>query len=80
MLMCSRDLLEWTVRKRVAALPQVRFLQRTDVKGLRPTLDGKGVAAAEIRSRNAGGAASNEEILRTNIVVDASGRNSNASK
>jgi 2-polyprenyl-6-methoxyphenol hydroxylase-like FAD-dependent oxidoreductase len=80
LLMCSRDLLEWTVRERVAALPQVRFLQRTDVTGLRPTPDGKRVAAAEVRSRDGGGAASSEKILRADIVVDASGRNSKASK
>jgi hypothetical protein len=29
LLMCSRDLLEWTVRRRVAALPRVSFLEKT---------------------------------------------------
>jgi 2-polyprenyl-6-methoxyphenol hydroxylase-like FAD-dependent oxidoreductase len=77
LLMCSRDLLEWTVRKRVAALPQVRFLQKTDVTGLLPTPDGKEVAAVEIHSRDGG---NSEEILHTDLAVDASGRNSNASK
>ncbi len=80
LLMCSRDLLEWTVRKRVAALPQVRFLQKTDVTGLLPTPDGKQVAAVEVRSRDGGDGTRSEEPLRADLVVDASGRNSNASR
>jgi 2-polyprenyl-6-methoxyphenol hydroxylase-like FAD-dependent oxidoreductase len=79
-LMSSRDLLEWTVRKRVAALPQVRFLEKTDVTGLLPTPDGEGVAAVKLRSRDAKGAGRSQEPLRAELVVDASGRNSNASK
>jgi 2-polyprenyl-6-methoxyphenol hydroxylase-like FAD-dependent oxidoreductase len=77
LLMCSRDLLEWTVRKRVATLSQVRFLQRTDVTGLQPAPDGNGVAAVKVHSRDGG---DGEEILSTDLVVDASGRNSNASR
>jgi 2-polyprenyl-6-methoxyphenol hydroxylase-like FAD-dependent oxidoreductase len=76
LLMSSRDLLEWTVRERVAALPRVGFLQGTDVTGLLPAPDGKGVAAVEVRSRDA----KSRELLRADLVVDASGRNSNASK
>ena len=49
LLMCSRDLLEWTVRRREAALPRVSFLEKTDVTGLLPTQDGKGVWAVMIR-------------------------------
>ena len=78
LLMCSRDLLEWTVRKHVAALPQVRFLERNDVTGLLPTPDGKGVAAVKIRSRDRGSSAESEEALHAELFVDASGRNSNA--
>jgi 2-polyprenyl-6-methoxyphenol hydroxylase-like FAD-dependent oxidoreductase len=77
LLMCSRDLLEWTVRKCVAALSQVRFLQRTDVTGLLPAPDGKRVAAVKVHSRDGG---DGEEILSTELIVDASGRNSNASR
>ncbi len=79
-LMCSRELLEWTVRARVAALPQVSFLEQTDVTGLLPTPDGKRVAGVEVRSRTAKNAAESRELLRADLVVDASGRNSNASK
>ena len=80
LLMCSRDLLEWTVRERVAALPRVRFLQKTDVTGLLPTPDGERVAAVEIRSRDGRSDTGSEEPLHAELVVDASGRNSNASK
>jgi 2-polyprenyl-6-methoxyphenol hydroxylase-like FAD-dependent oxidoreductase len=80
LLMCSRDLLEWTMRQRVAALPQVSFLQGTDVTGLLSTPDGKGVAAVKLRSRDRRRSARSEETLHTDLVVDASGRNSNASK
>src|SRR5215208_6228600 len=78
--MCSRDLLEWAVRERVAVLPQVHFLEKTDITGLLPTPDGKGVAAVKVRSRDGGSSTNSEEPLRAELVVDASGRNSNASK
>ena len=80
LLMSSRDLLEWTVRERVAALPQVTFLEKTDVTGLLPTPDGEGVAAVKVRSRDGGGHTNSEVTLRAELVVDASGRNSNASQ
>jgi 2-polyprenyl-6-methoxyphenol hydroxylase-like FAD-dependent oxidoreductase len=79
-LMCSRDLLEWTIRARVAALPRVSFLEKTEVTGLLQTPDGKGIAAIEIRSRAAKDAAESQEPLCADLVVDASGRNSNASR
>jgi 2-polyprenyl-6-methoxyphenol hydroxylase-like FAD-dependent oxidoreductase len=80
LLMCSRDQLEWSVRKRVAALPQVHFLEKTDVTSLLPTPDGKGVAAGKGRSRDGSGATGSERLLHAELFVDASGRNSNASK
>jgi 2-polyprenyl-6-methoxyphenol hydroxylase-like FAD-dependent oxidoreductase len=80
LLMCSRDLLEWAVRKRVAALPQVHFLEKTDVTSLLPAPDGKTVAAVKVRFRDRGNDTNSEETLRFELVVDASGRNSNASK
>src|ERR687894_405146 len=79
-LMCSRELLEWTVRARVAALPRVSFLEKTEVTGLLPTPNGEGIAAVQFRSRAAKDAAKSQEPLRADLVVDASGRNSNASK
>jgi 2-polyprenyl-6-methoxyphenol hydroxylase-like FAD-dependent oxidoreductase len=79
-LMCSRELLEWTMRARVAALPRVRFLEKTKVTGLLPTSNGQGIAAVEVRSQGAKDATESQESLRTDLVVDASGRNSNASR
>jgi len=75
--MCSRDQLEWAVRKqRVAALARVHFLEKTDVTGLLPTPDGKGVAAVKGRSRDGSDATESERLLHAELVVDASGHNS----
>ncbi|HSL00314.1 MAG TPA: hypothetical protein VK869_08240 [Rubrobacteraceae bacterium] len=78
MLTCSRDLLEWGVRRRVAALPKVRFLERVEVTGLFPAADGADhVGGVKIRFRG-GERSKEEEILRAGLVVDASGRSSRA--
>ena len=74
-LQSSRELLEFAVRERVASIPNVRFLQKTDVTGLVPAKQGEAVVGAKVRSREGG---TDEEIL-ADLVVDASGRNSNAS-
>lgn len=75
MLTCSRDLLEWGVRKRLKALPEVRFLEGAEVTGLLPDVDGGRVAGVKIRFRGDEGG---EEPLRADLVVDASGRDSRA--
>ena len=74
-LQSSRELLEFAVRERVASIPNVRFLQKTDVTGLVPAKQGEAVVGAKVRSREGG---TDEEIL-ADLVVDAGGRNSNAS-
>jgi 2-polyprenyl-6-methoxyphenol hydroxylase-like FAD-dependent oxidoreductase len=74
---CSRDLLEWTVRRRVSALPRVSFLEECDVTGLLPS--GAGVAGVRIRHRSrAGGEGPIENAIEADLVVDASGRGSHA--
>lgn len=73
---CTRDLIEWTVRGRVASLPNVRFLERTEVTGLLTGPEGR-VAGVGFRLRDGNGAGSGES-LNADLVVDASGRNSNA--
>jgi 2-polyprenyl-6-methoxyphenol hydroxylase-like FAD-dependent oxidoreductase len=70
---CSRDLIDWTVRRRLAALSNVRFREETDVTGLTPTPDGQDVAGVVVRSRSGSGA---DEPLAADLVVDASGRSS----
>lgn len=43
-LSCSRDLLDWTVRRRLTALPNVEFVQGAVVTRRLPTTDRSGVA------------------------------------
>jgi 2-polyprenyl-6-methoxyphenol hydroxylase-like FAD-dependent oxidoreductase len=78
MLASSRDLLDWVVRGRVTALPNVRVYQSADVAGL---IRGPGAAArvAGVRLRSR---AANDEVdyegkeLTADLVVVADGRNS----
>jgi 2-polyprenyl-6-methoxyphenol hydroxylase-like FAD-dependent oxidoreductase len=78
MLACTRDLIDWGVRGRVAALPNVRVRQRVDITGLvRGPNGGARVAGVRLRYRTAddevdlGG-----EILAADLVVVADGRHS----
>ena len=78
LLASTRDLIDWGVRGRVAALPNVRIHQEADVAGLiRGPGDGARVAGVRLRSRTAdaevdrGGAE-----LAADLVVVANGRNS----
>jgi 2-polyprenyl-6-methoxyphenol hydroxylase-like FAD-dependent oxidoreductase len=76
-LASTRDLIDWGVRGRVAALPNVRILQGADVAGLIRGPGGARVAGVRLRSRTAdaegdrGGAE-----LAADLVVVADGRNS----
>jgi hypothetical protein len=79
MLACTRDLIDWGVRARVAALPNVRVRQRVDIAGLVRGPDGGArVAGVRLRSR----AADDEvdlggEVLAADlVVVVADGRHS----
>ncbi|MGA7497018.1 MAG: NAD(P)-binding protein, partial [Isosphaeraceae bacterium] len=44
LLACSRDLIDWGVRRRVAARPNVRLRQEVDAAGLVAASDGQAVA------------------------------------
>lgn len=76
-LSCSRSLLEWCIRQRISALPQIDFLQEYKVKSLLPNEDNTGVAGVSVsschQSDNKG-----EQLLSADLVVDASGRSSKA--
>jgi len=76
---CSRALLEWHVRQRLASYPQVCFLEACSVTNL--LADPNKTCAAGVRlrfhSQSQQGVASEAELL-ANFVVDASGRNSQA--
>jgi 2-polyprenyl-6-methoxyphenol hydroxylase-like FAD-dependent oxidoreductase len=77
LLASTRDLIDWGVRGRVAALPNVRIQQGADVAGLIRGPGGARVAGVRLRSRTAdaeidrGGA-----DLAADLVVVADGRNS----
>jgi hypothetical protein len=79
MLSQSRDLLEWAVRQRVLALPNVRLLQGHDVVGLCAGSDRRGIGGVRIRRRpSADAALTMPEETAGALVIDASGRNSAA--
>jgi 2-polyprenyl-6-methoxyphenol hydroxylase-like FAD-dependent oxidoreductase len=77
-LACSRDLIDWGVRGRVAALPNVWIRPGLDVAGLiRKPGDGGGVGGVRLRVRSAGLEADQSgEELAADLVVVADGRNS----
>lgn len=75
-LSLSRPLLESTIYQRVAELPNVRLLPRTEVLGLET--DAGGAAVAGLRVRPVGGdhRLGETSTLPADLVVDASGRES----
>ena len=78
LLASSRDLIDWGVRGRVAALPNVRIRQGVDVSGLiRGPRDGASVAGVRLRTRPTGLEADRGGAeLAADLVVVADGRNS----
>ncbi|MFD9545101.1 FAD-dependent oxidoreductase [Streptomyces sp. NPDC060022] len=70
----QRPVLEGYFRDKVAALPNVTFLDRTDVLGLLSTPDGGRVTGVRLRSRAAD--TENAFDLDADLLVDATGRGS----
>lgn len=80
-LCASRELVEWTVRQRVAALPNVEFRQRCDAIGLAAGADGGRVVGVRLQDRPVEGQTRPEpSTLPADLIVDASGRDSHASQ
>ncbi|HEU4327801.1 MAG TPA: FAD-dependent monooxygenase [Roseiflexaceae bacterium] len=73
----SRALVEWVVRQRVAALPQVQFVEASDVTGLIHSPAGDRIAGVSLQAREPG---AQPVLLRGDLVVDASGRSSRMSE
>lgn len=83
-LMCSRNLLEWLIRRRLtecdrATFPQghrLRILEMTQVKQLLTSESQSRVTGVRLRDRG------NDQLaeLTANLIVDASGRNSSLPK
>ncbi|NBE55157.1 FAD-binding protein [Streptomyces sp. YC537] len=71
MITCSRDLLDWTVRRRVTARDNVSVLHQHEMRHL--TGDARRVTGAVVR-----GADGTEQTLTADLVVDATGRSSQA--
>ncbi|GHO92821.1 hypothetical protein KSF_028690 [Reticulibacter mediterranei] len=74
---CSRALLEWTLRRRVQALANVRFLTGLEVIGFHTLPDQTCVDGIYVRSR---GQLGQHEVLMADLVVDARGRSSKTSQ
>jgi 2-polyprenyl-6-methoxyphenol hydroxylase-like FAD-dependent oxidoreductase len=75
-LSCSRDLIDWCVRRRVAAWPRVRVVEETEVLGLLP---GPGDSVGGVVVRRRGGEGVNAAgPIHGELVVDAGGRHSRA--
>lgn len=68
----GRPLLEGRIRRRVRALPNVTFRERTDILGLAASPDGRRVTGARVQDQ-AGGSA---EVVPADLVVDTTGRGS----
>ena len=75
LLACSRDLIDWCIRRRVAALPNVRLRQEVDAAGLVAAADGQAVAGVRLRPSHGGMVGPDgEEELAADLVAVASGR------
>jgi 2-polyprenyl-6-methoxyphenol hydroxylase-like FAD-dependent oxidoreductase len=74
LLACSRQLLDYVVRRRVASTPGIRVMDETEVSGLTLGPD-KRVVGVSLRRD---GTAAGDTTLTADLVVDASGRTSKA--
>ena len=77
LLACSRDLLEWGIRRRLAANTRVRFVTGVDACGLAASADGARVTGVRLCRRGATQTGHEEEV-GADLVVDAGGRGSRA--
>ena len=71
MLAASRELIEWVLRRRLAAIGAITNSQGMRVTGL--VRQGDRIAAVRVQPR---GSASSEHTISANLIVDASGRQS----
>lgn len=79
LLSSSRELLEFTVRRRLVGSGRVQFVEETDVTGVTATPDGSTVTGVTVQSRaNENGTRVAAEEIAADLVLDASGRASHA--
>lgn len=73
----SRAVLEWVIRQRVIAIPNVSFLPMYDVIGLLTPQDRSAVTGVRVRDRKD---FKREVTLSSDLVIDTSGRSSKLSE
>jgi 2-polyprenyl-6-methoxyphenol hydroxylase-like FAD-dependent oxidoreductase len=79
LLSSSRELLEFTVRRRLVSSGRVHIVEETDVTGVTATPDGSTVTGVTVQSRaNENGTRAPAEEIAADLVLDASGRTSRA--
>ncbi len=79
LMACSRLLLEWSIRERLRRHAQVSFLVGHAVTGLLADAERRRVVGVQVQPRpGAGGEGLGEHIIPADLVVDASGRDSQA--
>jgi 2-polyprenyl-6-methoxyphenol hydroxylase-like FAD-dependent oxidoreductase len=74
----SRDLLECSIRQRLASFTNVRFISECDVKELIIDPNNDRIAGVKLSCRNAASSFACEQTLEGDLVADASGRSSRA--
>ncbi|MCG5216047.1 NAD(P)/FAD-dependent oxidoreductase [Streptosporangium soli] len=74
----SRPKLEFHIRERTSALPNVTFAERHDILGLETTVDNSRVTGVRVQplGDEDGGAVGAEQVINADLVVDATGRGS----
>jgi 2-polyprenyl-6-methoxyphenol hydroxylase-like FAD-dependent oxidoreductase len=72
MIFPSRPYLEWSLARRVRAVPNVTILEDHDVAGLEVTVDRERITGTRVVNRGSG----SETSLAADVVVDATGRGS----
>jgi len=79
---CSRDLLEWVIRQRLAAYAHLKFMEACQVKDLLTDGDKSKLAGVRLCFRDEVAQANKPKCweLAADLVVDATGRNSSMSK
>jgi len=76
LLSCSRDLLDWCIRRCLAAMSSVRLREGCEVVGLVGDRLKKAVAGITLRHRPRVAGMPEHEDLPADLVIDASGRDS----
>ncbi len=68
----TRPVVEFHVRNRVQTIPNVTFMERTDILALETTEDGRRVTGARVKRQDG----AEEEVLTADLVIDTTGRGS----